>query len=90
MDTTTTKTKKSRPRTEDLRERVKKLASEPEYQHPPGSPNPACVAGAPNASKIAPLVGVKRARVQQILRELRAAQVAAEAQSRAGGSASGA
>lgn len=64
---------KTRPSANDLRAYVLSLAALPLYQHPEGGLNPACVPGAPNASKIAPVVGVSRARVQQILREARAA-----------------
>ena len=62
---------KTRPSADDLRASVLRLAMLADYQHPEGGLNPACVPGAPNASKIAPVVGVSRARVQQILREAR-------------------
>lgn len=63
---------------DELRARVLEMAASPEYQHPSGGQNPACVPGAPNASKIAPQVGVTRARVQQILREAREPRVAVD------------
>lgn len=65
---TATKKHKTRPGADALRDRVRSLASEREYQHHDGA-NPACVPGSPNLSLIAREVGVSRARVQQIMRE---------------------